>query len=71
MNPVMHEPYFGKQESQESIQESRNQAKNLHEDFRISYVDENSVSDPFVIDWYKHNPGSDAGVIIAYSCSYL
>ena len=29
MNHVMHKPLFGKQESQESIQESRNQAKIL------------------------------------------
>ena len=28
-NHVVHQPLFGKQESQESIQESRNQAKNL------------------------------------------
>ena len=27
MNPVMHKPLFGKQESQESIQESLDQAK--------------------------------------------
>ena len=29
MNHAIHKPLFGKQESQESIQESRNQAKNL------------------------------------------
>ena len=29
MNYAIHKPFFGKQESQESIQESRNQAKNL------------------------------------------
>ena len=29
MNHVMHEPLFGKQVSQESIQESRNQTKSL------------------------------------------
>ena len=29
MNHAIHKPLFGKQESQESIQESRNQAKNV------------------------------------------
>ena len=29
INHAIHKPLFGKQESQESIQESRNQAKNL------------------------------------------
>ena len=29
MNHAIHKPLFGKQESPESIQESRNQAKNL------------------------------------------
>ena len=28
MNHVIHEPLFGKKESQESVQESQNQAKN-------------------------------------------
>ena len=47
MNYVMHEALFGKQESQESIQESQNQAKDLAKRFQ-NYVDKTEfrVADP-------------------------